>query len=149
MVYEIMKVGERNALSPDYLRVTLGLTSNRAVQKQIEHERRQGVVRHMEHNQEAALNSDICPVCGGTGYELYMQRVDGYETLLEFARPCTRCRTQRRLQDMTGVLPQFQDADLSKFDFDSYSRDIGNLRKIVEDFLGNFQNRWERAGKVF
>lgn len=44
MVYEILKVGERNALSPDYLRATLGLTSNRAVQKQIEHERSQGKV---------------------------------------------------------------------------------------------------------
>lgn len=44
MVYEVLKVGERNALSPDYLRVTLGLTNNRAVQKQIEHERRQGKV---------------------------------------------------------------------------------------------------------
>lgn len=44
MVYEVLKIGERNALSPDYLRVTLGLTSNRAVQKQIEHERRQGKV---------------------------------------------------------------------------------------------------------
>ena len=44
MVYEILKVGEINALSPDYLRATLGLTSNRAVQKQIEHERRQGKV---------------------------------------------------------------------------------------------------------
>lgn len=44
MVYEVLKVGERNALSPDYLRAILGLTSNRAVQKQIEHERRQGKV---------------------------------------------------------------------------------------------------------
>ena len=44
MVYEVLKVGERNALSPDYLRVTLRLTSNRAVQKQIEHERKQGKV---------------------------------------------------------------------------------------------------------
>lgn len=44
MVYEALKIGEENALSPDYLRVTLGLTSNRAVQKQIERERRQGKV---------------------------------------------------------------------------------------------------------
>lgn len=44
MIYEVLKVGERNALSPDYLRVTLGFTSNRAVQKQIEQERRQGKV---------------------------------------------------------------------------------------------------------
>lgn len=44
MVYEILKVGERNALSPDYLRMFLGFTSNRAVQKQIEKERGQGKV---------------------------------------------------------------------------------------------------------
>lgn len=101
----------------------------------------------MEHSQEVALNSDVCPVCGGTGYELYMQRVDGYDTPLEFAKPCTRCRTQRRLQDMTGVPPQFRGADLSKFGFDSYSRDMGNLRKIAEDFLKNYRERWEKAGK--
>lgn len=97
----------------------------------------------MEHSQEVALNSDVCPVCGGTGYELYMQRVDGYDTPLEFAKPCTRCRTQRRLQDMTGVPPQFRDADLGKFGFDSYSRDMGNLRKIAADFLKNYRERWE------
>ncbi len=44
MVYEILKVGERNALSPDYLRVVLGFKNNRALQKQIEKERRQGKV---------------------------------------------------------------------------------------------------------
>lgn len=44
MIYEILKVGEKNALSPDYLRATLGMKSNRAVQKQIEYERRQGKV---------------------------------------------------------------------------------------------------------
>ena len=44
MVYEVLEVGEKNALSPDYLRATLGLTRNRAVQKQIENERKQGKV---------------------------------------------------------------------------------------------------------
>lgn len=101
----------------------------------------------MERSQEAALNSEVCSVCGGTGWELYRQRDDGYETLLEFARPCTGCRTERRLQDMTGVPTQFRDADLSKFGFDSYSRDMGNLRKISEDFLRNYRERWEKSGK--
>lgn len=101
----------------------------------------------MEHNQEAVSNSDICPVCGGTGYELYRQRVDGYEVPLEFARLCTGCRAQRRLQDMTGAPPQFRDADLSKFGFDSYSHDMGNVRKITEDFLRNYRERWEKSGK--
>lgn len=44
MVYEILKVREINALSPDYLRVILGFKSNRALQKQIEKERGQGKV---------------------------------------------------------------------------------------------------------
>lgn len=44
MVYEILKIGEENALSPDYLRVTLGFASNRTVQRQIEKERGQGKV---------------------------------------------------------------------------------------------------------
>lgn len=44
MVYEVLKIGEGNALSPDYLRVKLGFTSNRALQKQIERERGQGKV---------------------------------------------------------------------------------------------------------
>lgn len=101
----------------------------------------------MERNQEAALNSDICPVCGGTGYELYRRMVDGYDAPLEFAKPCTRCRTERRLQDLTGVPPDFRDADLSKFGFASYSRDMGNLRKIAEDFLKNYRERWEKSGK--
>lgn len=96
----------------------------------------------MEHNQKAVSNSDVCPVCSRTGYELYRQRVDGYEVPLEFAR-----LTQSRPQDMTGVLPQFKDADLSKFGFDSYSRDMGNLRKIAEDFLENYRERWEKSGK--
>ncbi len=44
MIHEILKVGEENVLSPDYLRVTLGFKSNRAVQKQIEKERGLGKV---------------------------------------------------------------------------------------------------------
>lgn len=61
--------------------------------------------------------------------------------------PIPRYRTQRRLQDMTGVPPQFRDADLSKFGFDSYSHDMGNLRKITENFLRNYRERWEKSGK--
>lgn len=101
----------------------------------------------MGHNQQAVSNSDVCPICGDTGYELFRQRADGYDAPVEFARPCTRCRTERRMQDMTGVPPQFCDADLSKFGFGSYSREMGNLRKISEDFLKNYRDRWEKSGK--
>lgn len=102
----------------------------------------------MGHNQEAVSNSDICPVCGGTGWETYNPgEIPGYGVPQDYGRPCLRCRVQRRLQDMTGAPPQFRDAELSKFGFDSYSRDMGNLRKIAEDFLVNYRERWEKSGK--
>lgn len=100
----------------------------------------------MGYSQEAASNSK-CPACGGGGWELYRQRVDGYDVPLEFARPCTKCRAERRMQDATGVPPQFYEADLGKFGFGSYSREMGNLQKIAEDFLRNYRERWEKSGK--
>lgn len=44
MVYEILEIGEENALSPEYLRSVLGFKSVRALQKQIEKERGEGKV---------------------------------------------------------------------------------------------------------
>lgn len=44
MVFEILKIGEKDALSPEYLRALLGFSSIRAVQKQIERERAEGKV---------------------------------------------------------------------------------------------------------
>lgn len=44
MVYEVLSIGEENALLPDYLKNSLGFSSVRALQKQIESERQQGKV---------------------------------------------------------------------------------------------------------
>ena len=44
MVYELLGTGEENALSPGYLRNILHFSSVRALQKQIEIERAQGLV---------------------------------------------------------------------------------------------------------
>lgn len=43
-MYEILDIGEKNSLSSEYLKNTLGFSSIRALQKQIESERRQGKV---------------------------------------------------------------------------------------------------------
>lgn len=39
LIYDFLETGEENALSPEYLKVSLGFSSVRAVQKQIEYER--------------------------------------------------------------------------------------------------------------
>lgn len=101
----------------------------------------------MEHSQTVHSNSDVCPVCGGTGWESYQEEVEEYNIPIEFARRCSRCQKDLRLQDKTGVPPQFHDADIDKFGFDSYSRDMGNLQKITGDFLNNYQERWQKSGK--
>ncbi len=44
MIFEFLEIGEENALSPEYIKTSLGLTSVRAVQKQIERERAEGKV---------------------------------------------------------------------------------------------------------
>ena len=44
MIYEFLKIGEDNAFSPEYIRASLGFSSVRAVQRQIERERAEGKV---------------------------------------------------------------------------------------------------------
>ena len=44
MVEEVLKTGQRNALSPEYLAKRLNLGTVRALQKQVEKERREGAV---------------------------------------------------------------------------------------------------------
>lgn len=98
-------------------------------------------------NQAAAQNSGSeCPVCGGSGWELNLSDVEGYDKPLEFARRCTRCSGVRRLQDKTNVPPQFYEADLSKFRFDIYSRNMGKMDKLARNFFNKFRE-WEKAGK--
>ena len=44
MVEEILKTGRKNSLSPEYLAARLNLGTVRALQKQVEKERREGAV---------------------------------------------------------------------------------------------------------
>ena len=44
MIFEFLKIGEENAFSPEYIKTSLGFSSIRAVQKQIERERADGKV---------------------------------------------------------------------------------------------------------
>ena len=98
-------------------------------------------------NQVAASGSgSSCPVCGGSGWELYAASVEGYGTPLEFARPCSKCQAERYSRSRTGVPPQFQDADLSKFKFNIYSRNMEKLEKLARNFFSRFRE-WESAGK--
>lgn len=89
-----------------------------------------------------------CPVCHGTGWELYTATVFDYGEPedVEFARKCTKCRGIRRREDKTGVPEQFHDADMGKFDFDAYSGGSGKIQNLCRSFVEDFK-KWENAGK--
>lgn len=53
---------------------------------------------------------------------------------------------KRRINDQTGVPPEYYSADLSKFDFGAYKSRMDNFRKIVMNFVNEF-SRWEKQGK--
>lgn len=99
-----------------------------------------------EQNQTAALDYSACRSCGGSRYELIWRYVEGYGDA-EFAVPCTACSKKPRREDLTRVPAQFRDADINKFNFGSYSRDMGRLKRIAEDFVKNYRKRWESCGK--
>ena len=99
-------------------------------------------------NHQAAFVSGDCPVCHGTGWEIYKATVFDYGEPMEldFARRCTKCSGTRRLEDKTGVPEQFHDADYSKFNFKAYSNDCSRMESLCKSFVRDFE-KWESSGK--
>jgi DNA replication protein DnaC len=102
----------------------------------------------MNQNQQTQSSSGECPVCHGTGWELYRAMVLDYGLPEEitFAQRCSKCRGQFRGEDRTGTPKEYHDADLTKFDFNIYSHDMGKMQDLCHNFLDHFQ-KWEMAGK--
>lgn len=101
-------------------------------------------------NQATASSYGECPVCNGTGWEMYAATVWDYgepEEVL-YARKCTKCTGTRRMVDNTGVPAEYHDADYGKFDFGAYSRDLSKLQELCKNFVMNF-GEWDKAGKGF
>lgn len=99
-------------------------------------------------NQNQALDSGKCPVCGGGGMEIFKGISDLYYPPKEvvFARPCPKCSGVRRNEDRTGVPDEYHDADISKFKFDSYSVNMSKIEQVATSFFQQFQ-KWQNSGK--
>ena len=97
--------------------------------------------------------SDVCPVCHGSGWELYRPDpftyadiYNGQDIAQDFARKCTRCFGIKKSEDTTTVPSHFREADITKFDFNIYKRDIADIKKIVMHFFEEYKE-WEMNGK--
>lgn len=98
-----------------------------------------------------ATKNDVCPVCKGTGWELYrpsaflLEYVYGGEDLAgDYARECTKCNG-RPIEDHSQVPSLYRDADIYKFKFDIYQKDMGKIKSIVFSFFNDFE-KWQGKG---
>lgn len=99
----------------------------------------------MNNQQAVHAFGEECPICHGTGFEVFREETEGYETPLEYARLCRRCGEKQRKGD-TGIPVQFSDADLRKFQFDSYSENMDKFKKLIMNFFEKYKE-WEKSGK--
>lgn len=85
-------------------------------------------------------------MCHGSGWELHEVEVPGYGKAHPFAKPCAACKNTRRFNDTTGIPSKYYEADISKFCFESYSKDITNLKKLIQQYYNKFRE-CEKRGK--
>lgn len=98
--------------------------------------------------QSQASDSGECPVCHGTGWQLYTATVLDYgePAEIDFAKKCPKCAGVWRSDDRTGVPDEFREAQLDKFKFDVYSVDLSGLQKVVNSMFRQWSH-WESHGK--
>lgn len=102
----------------------------------------------MNQNHQCNSGNESCPICHGMGWELETRTVFDYGPAKElvYAVPCKKCTGYRRVYDQTGVPDEFREADIGKFKFDSYSKDMSKIYKLAVSFLQDFP-KWQNAGK--
>lgn len=77
---------------------------------------------------------------------MFTEKVEGYTEPIEFTRVCPKCKGSRRMSDKTGVPPEYCNADVSKFRFDTYKTSMEQTRKVFKNFIENFE-KWQAWGK--
>ena len=87
-----------------------------------------------------------CPVCHGTGWQIYTEHVEGYKEPIEFSKICPKCKGRRRMNDKTGIPPEYCNTDISKFDFSTYRANMDPIKRIAMSFVDDFP-KWQERGK--
>lgn len=89
-------------------------------------------------------NKETCPICGGSGWEMYSTAVEIYNgKMAQFAKKCSCC-AGKISEDLTGI--PFSECDITRFNFGVYSVNLDNIKKIAMSLVDNFE-KWENAGK--
>lgn len=104
--------------------------------------------RNVRSNPRAASsfgNKDVCPICGGSGWEMYSAPAEIYGgKMAQFAKKCSRCAGKTAQEDFSGI--PFAECDITRFNFEAYSVNLNNIKKIAMSLVDNFE-KWQNSGK--
>lgn len=94
---------------------------------------------------------DQCELCNGSGWILSERETtpDEYKevSIISVAKPCKKCRSNMIIQEQTGILPEYSETDISKFDFEAYkTANMDKLKKIIYSFV-EYGEMWKRSSK--
>lgn len=112
------------------------------------------IVPHFMPAATTSTNDDgRCPVCHGSGWELYTVSARELEYVygdaaedMEYARKCTRCLGIKPTEDLTGAPDTMREADIYKFDFSCYGVNTAKLKQIVFSMFERYKE-WAQKGK--
>lgn len=113
------------------------------------------MIRVPEHTAVSTVtNEDVCKHCHGRGYLLYhvdareLDDVYGGEDIAsEYVKKCPYCSGKPIDDtDLTNVPDMFREADIYKFDFETYEKDISKYKDIAFNFFNNYK-AWQNANR--
>ncbi|MFG6319540.1 MAG: ATP-binding protein [Clostridia bacterium] len=103
--------------------------------------------RTMKSNPRPVLNygnKETCPVCGGSGWEMYSAPAEIYNgRMTPFMKQCSKCGGKND-GDFSGI--PFAECDITRFNFGAYSVKLDNIKKIAMFLVDNFE-KWQNTGK--
>ncbi len=89
-------------------------------------------------------NKETCPVCGGSGWEMFWQAAELYNgRMTPFMKKCSKCNGKND-EDSSGI--PFAECDITRFNFKAYSVSIDGIEKIALSLVDNFE-KWQNSGK--
>lgn len=92
----------------------------------------------------ASGDKEICPVCGGSGWEMFWKPVEIYGgRMTEFAKKCSNC-AGKTSEDLTRI--PFSECDITRFNFEAYSVNLDKIKKLSMSLVNDFE-KWENIGK--
>ena len=82
-------------------------------------------------------NKEICPLCGGSGWETFWKPAEIYGgRMTEFAKKCSNCAGKTN-EDLTRI--PFSECDITRFNFEAYTVNLDRIKKLSMSLVNDFE----------